>query len=57
MVYLFAAYTIVWLGVLLYALSIGQKHRRLAQQIEALEAAVAGRNGGRAHAQTGARGV
>lgn len=41
MVYLFAAYTLVWLGVLGYALAVSQRNRRLALEIEALEAALA----------------
>lgn len=55
MTFLFAAYTIVWLGVLWYTFTLGQQHKRLAQQVEALEAALrdqrgaeAARSGGRA---------
>lgn len=40
MTYLFAAYTVIWLGVLGYALWVSQKHRRLAMEVEALEDAV-----------------
>lgn len=43
--YLFAAYTIVWLGVLWYTFSLGQHHKRLAEQVEALEAAVRAQQG------------
>lgn len=38
--FLFAAYTIVWLGVLWYTFSLGQHHKRLSAQVEALEAAL-----------------
>jgi len=40
MTYLFAAYTVVWLGVLGYALWVSQKQRRLQMEVEALEAAL-----------------
>ena len=45
MTYLFVAYTIVWLGVLWYTFSLGQHHKRLSAQVEALEAALKAQQG------------
>jgi|GEM_PF-968419 len=40
MTYLFAAYTIVWIGIFAYSYSLGQQAKRLAAQVETLEAAL-----------------
>jgi len=39
--YLFVAYTVVWLGVLLYVFVLSRENQRLRAQLEALEAACA----------------
>lgn len=41
MAYLFVAYTVVWLGVLLYVFVLSRENQRLRAQLEALEAACA----------------
>lgn len=48
MTFLFVAYTIVWLGVLGYTFNLGQQHKRLANQVEALEAALKAQQGAEA---------
>ena len=40
MTFVFAAYTVIWLGVLGYALWVSQKQRRLEMEVEALESAL-----------------
>ena len=37
MVYLFVAYTIIFLAIAWYIFNIGQQHKKLSTQIEALE--------------------
>ena len=39
MTYAFIAYTVIWLGVLLYVVALSRENSRLKAQIEALEAA------------------
>lgn len=41
MAYLFVAYSVVWLGVLLYVFALSRENQRLRAQLEALEAAYA----------------
>lgn len=45
MIYLFVAYTLIWLGIAWYALMIGRKNRALSQQIETLERTLNQRRG------------
>ncbi|HLS90562.1 MAG TPA: CcmD family protein [Limnochordia bacterium] len=40
MAYVFAAYTIIWLGVLGYTFHLAQHQKRLSAQVEALERAL-----------------
>lgn len=39
--YVFAAYTIIWLALLIYSYSIGNRQRSLEREIETLKAVVA----------------
>lgn len=40
MTYLFGAYSLIWLGLLVYVFMISRKNRALEQQIDALEQAL-----------------
>lgn len=40
MTFLFIAYSLLWLGVLTYALMMSRENRRLAAQVEALSASI-----------------
>lgn len=55
MTFLFAAYTIVWLGVLWYTFNLAQQQKRLAGQVDALEAALKAQQGVEASHSGGAR--
>lgn len=37
MIYLFAAYLMVWIGFFLYLLSLSDRQRRLSKELEALK--------------------
>ncbi len=41
--FMFAAYAVVWVAVLLYSFSIAARHRSLEREIEMLKAALAER--------------
>jgi len=43
LIYLFAAYTIIWLAALLYSFSIGSRQKSLEREIETLKAVLAER--------------
>ncbi len=45
LIYLFAAFAVIWLAVLLYSYSIGARQKGLEREIEMLRAIVAGREG------------
>lgn len=51
MIYLFLTYTIVWLGVLGYALGVSRRSKLLAERVQALEVALAAAREGAAPAQ------
>jgi CcmD family protein len=40
-VYIFAAYTVIWLAALLYSFSIGSRQKSLEREIEMLKSVVA----------------
>lgn len=42
MPYLFAAYTVMWAGLVLYALLLARRQRQLARELAALEQAIRG---------------
>ncbi len=43
--YLFAAFAVIWLALLLYSYSIGARQKSLEQEIETLKAVLAEREG------------
>lgn len=53
MTYVFAAYTIIWLGVLWYTFHLAQHHKRLSAQVEALERALAAQQDGESAPKAG----
>ena len=45
MSYLFASYTIIWVAIFAYVVSLSRKQKRLDQEIETLKKLVDGRKG------------
>jgi CcmD family protein len=41
MTYIFAAYTVIWLAMLLYSYSVGARQKSLEREIETLKAVMA----------------
>ena len=49
--YLFAAFAVVWFGVLLYVVSLARRNRELQNDVEDLRAIVDQRNSGETRSQ------
>lgn len=47
MTYLFAAYSIIWVALLAYALTLSKRQSELAQEVQRLEQAIAKTGEGR----------